>query len=80
MADARGVSTQRRQPDLPVFCLAESEMFRDLSEPEMGRDRGPGGDAHRRRRDGRLVPDAPQPVLLSVNAGRVSLYRLAADA
>jgi CRP/FNR family cyclic AMP-dependent transcriptional regulator len=78
MADARGASTQRRQPDLPVFCLAESEMFRDLSESEMA---GIAARAGMRTVDGGTVvwsPDAPKPVLFIVKAGRVSLYRLAA--
>lgn len=78
MSDASGVRAGQRLPDEPVFCLAESELFRDLSGEEMASIAARAGmqavDA------GTVVwsPAAPQPVLFIVKAGRVSLYRLAA--
>ncbi len=78
MSDASGVRAGQRLPDEPVFCLAESELFRDFSGEEMASITARAGmqavDA------GTVVwsPAAPQPVLFIVKAGRVSLYRLAA--
>jgi CRP/FNR family cyclic AMP-dependent transcriptional regulator len=78
VSDASGVRAGQRLPDEPVFCLAESELFRDLGGEEMASIAARAGmqavDA------GTVVwsPAAPQPVLFIVKAGRVSLYRLAA--
>lgn len=61
----------------PVFCLAESEMFRDLSAAEMAGIAARAG--MRTVPAGTVVwsPDQPSRVLFIVKAGRVSLYRLA---
>ena len=77
MADDRA-RVDQRGPEQPVFCLAESEIFRDLTAEEMAAIAARAG---MRAVDGETVvwsPDTGRPVLFIVKAGRVSLYRLAA--